>query len=164
MVSCHGGSAQPPRTSRVLGGIAPLRLRFAIELPTLHVVDAPFARVRGEVALYRMRERTRPSIFVVERQGVLAFLPLLWKRSAQRRPGPIAGSARPSDSSPTGSPHPPAPAATAGRHRAGGPGRCLVRVPSGGSQRNELGGQRTSARAESEVRRAPNKIAHRSQS
>ena len=41
-----------------------------------------------------------------------------------------------------------------GRHRAGGPGRCLRGVPSGGGQRGEAGGHRAGAHLVPEVRRA----------
>src|SRR5437773_5285685 len=43
-------------------GIAPLRLRLAIELPTRHMVDARFAGIRREVALDGVSRRARPRI------------------------------------------------------------------------------------------------------
>jgi hypothetical protein len=46
----------------VLSRIAPLRLHLAVELAALYVVDAPLTGVRGEVALDRVSEGTRPGV------------------------------------------------------------------------------------------------------
>src|SRR5439155_13322946 len=63
--SLTSSSPRPPTPilSRFLsGGIAPLRLRLVVELPTRHVVDASLAGVGSEVALDGLGRRARPRI------------------------------------------------------------------------------------------------------
>src|SRR5437773_3788570 len=69
--------------------IAPLRLRLAIELPTRHMVDAPLARISGEVALDWLGSRACPG--ALWRNTGAPFGPLAirlrngWRRSRHFR-------------------------------------------------------------------------------